>query len=389
MASSSVTDQETFFAPAGRCSAEKIRRQQLLIANAPLLQPVIDAISEGVMVLNDKRQIVGANHSFLQLFGADIDSVVGKRPGEIVDCIRWKDGPDGCGTTKSCATCGAVAAILESQRTHGRAARECHMVSESLGGCGTLDLSIIATAFDLEGEHFTVCAITDISDQKRLALLSRMFFYDVMNTAGSIQGYAQLLADDLAESSGARDNALRLAYLADFLLEEIQSQRDLIHAEAGDLEVRLETLDTLDVLENLHSLYSSHPVANGRRIELRNAWKGQIKNDKRLLARVIGNMIKNALEATDSGGTVTVGCVDLGAAVQFSVHNASVMPAEVQLQVFQRFFSTKSSTGRGIGTHSMRLLGEHYLGGEVAFSSTSPEGTTFTFTVAKDPESSS
>ena len=40
----------------------------------------------------------------------------------------------------------------------------------------------------------------------------------------------------------------------------------------------------------------------------------------------------------------------------FSVHNAAVMPPEVQMQVFQRSFSTKSEAGRGIGTHSMKLL---------------------------------
>ena len=61
----------------------------------------------------------------------------------------------------------------------------------------------------------------------------------------------------------------------------------------------------------------------------------------------------------------------------FSVHNPGVMPDEVQLQIFQRSFSTKAATGRGIGTHSMRLLGERYLGGEVTFVSQEPEGTVF------------
>jgi signal transduction histidine kinase len=59
------------------------------------------------------------------------------------------------------------------------------------------------------------------------------------------------------------------------------------------------------------------------------------------------------------------------------------MPEEIQLQVFQRSFSTKASSGRGIGTYSMKLLGEHYLGGKVAFTSREPEGTEFTVTLPR------
>jgi signal transduction histidine kinase len=59
------------------------------------------------------------------------------------------------------------------------------------------------------------------------------------------------------------------------------------------------------------------------------------------------------------------------------------MAEEVQLQIFQRSFSTKASSGRGIGTHSMKLLGERYLGGRVEFTSRDGEGTTFRITLPK------
>ena len=63
------------------------------------------------------------------------------------------------------------------------------------------------------------------------------------------------------------------------------------------------------------------------------------------------------------------------------------MPDEVQLQLFQRSFSTKGQTGRGIGTYSMKLLGERYLGGRVEFISRHPEGTTFTLSLPKSRRS--
>ena len=52
------------------------------------------------------------------------------------------------------------------------------------------------------------------------------------------------------------------------------------------------------------------------------------------------------------------------------------MSQEAQLQVFQRSFSTKGR-GRGLGTYSVKLLSERYLGGRVSFSSTPEAGTVF------------
>ena len=61
------------------------------------------------------------------------------------------------------------------------------------------------------------------------------------------------------------------------------------------------------------------------------------------------------------------------------------MPDDAQLQIFQRSFSTKCEPGRGLGTYSMKLLGERFMGGVVDFTSRAPEGTTFRLHFAKTP----
>ena len=72
----------------------------------------------------------------------------------------------------------------------------------------------------------------------------------------------------------------------------------------------------------------------------------------------------------------TVGCEDDAETVRFWVRNPRPMPRDVQLQVFQRSFSTKGRN-RGIGTYSMKLLTERYLSGRVGFSSDPHAGTRF------------
>jgi CheY-like chemotaxis protein len=49
---------------------------------------------------------------------------------------------------------------------------------------------------------------------------------------------------------------------------------------------------------------------------------------------------------------------------------------DVQLQIFQRSFSTKGS-GRGLGTYSIKLLAERYSKGRVSFATSPEEGTVF------------
>jgi len=102
-----------------------------------------------------------------------------------------------------------------------------------------------------------------------------------------------------------------------------------------------------------------------------------LTTDRTLLKRVLGNMTKNALEASAPGQAVTLRCQDQDGGLAFSVHNPKAMPEKVQLQVFKRSFSTKGS-GRGLGTYSIKLFTERYLGGRVWFTSSPEEGTTFT-----------
>jgi sensor histidine kinase regulating citrate/malate metabolism len=87
-------------------------------------------------------------------------------------------------------------------------------------------------------------------------------------------------------------------------------------------------------------------------------------------------MLKNALEAGREGDKVTLGFMQQGQQVQFRVHNCAFIQKDVQLQLFQRSFSTKGH-GRGIGTYGMRLLAEQFLSGRVDFESTPEDGTTF------------
>ena len=65
-----------------------------------------------------------------------------------------------------------------------------------------------------------------------------------------------------------------------------------------------------------------------------------------------------------------------------TIHNDAVMPEDIKSRVFIYGNTTKGS-GRGLGTYSMKLIGENYLKGHVWFKSEEGYGTEFFFEIDK------
>lgn len=270
------TQVTTYFAPAGRETPDALRKKSETVRSLPHLQETIDAMPDMVAVLSSTRQIVAVNQTLLNAFVASADELLSKRPGEAIQCIRVEEGPDGCGTSKYCSACGAVNAILESQQSQQKVTCECRILIHAASVAVPLDLHVTAVPFTIGGETLVLLALADVSQSKRLEVLQRVFFHDVLNTAGCIEGYVEQIIEETPENREAR-------------------------AEAGDLATHPVPMQTSFVLKELHSQYQKHPLAEGRTLEVQCDWDGEIVVDRQLLYRVFGNMLKNALEATTPG----------------------------------------------------------------------------------------
>jgi signal transduction histidine kinase len=361
------------FAPAERVGPQDIERQTRLIAGQKLLGVLPDAVPCILLVVNDHRQVVFANKRLLELLPPEQRQagVLGQRPGEVLGCVHAFERCEGCGATESCSFCGAVNAILAG--LHGDTRVEECRIARANGEA--LDLRVWSTPLVLDGEAFTVLTALDISHEKRRQALERIFLHDIGNVASGLRWYTELL--ERGTSGKNRECQAALGQLSRELLEEIDGQRTLLRAESGELVPAPEPLGALQLLHDAVQLYRQHPVSHGRRLDVhQNAQDIALVADRTLLSRVLCNLIKNALEACRSGETVTVGSAARDGAVEFWVHNPGAMSREVQLQIFQRSFSTKGA-GHGLGAYSIKLLTERYLHGRVSFISTPEHGTTF------------
>lgn len=363
----------TDFAPEERATGGEIALQTKNLESNQEIKRFLDAVPEPVLILNKERQIVYVNQESLITLGINnLESVQGLRPGESFKCIHAIETSGGCGTTKFCRLCGAVNSILGSQKGQVTT-EECRIIRSDT--TTAIDLKVKASPYEADGVNYTILAVSDISAEKRKEALESIFFHDIMNTAGGLSGFSELMLD--AEPEDTDKFKVIIHSLSGRIVDEIKAQRMLVQAENGQLQPQYVKLNSKVFLQEVVSGYSKHDVAKDKIIEMDSESDSiDFTLDNVLLGRVLGNLLKNALEAINIGDSVKVACYRKKDKVEFLVRNHCVIPTDVQMQIFQRSFSTKG-TGRGLGTYSIKLLTEKYLNGRVHFVSNENEGTTF------------
>jgi signal transduction histidine kinase len=348
----------------------EIKKQFQYLSQYPLLSQFIDAIPTPVMILNKQRQLVFSNKALLKLTGqAKMDIVFGMRPGEIFSCYHAYDNSHSCGSTEFCVTCGALKSILMAADP-SQNIQECRIITTANEA---LDLRIFSSPIKINNDEFTLFTVTDISDEKRRKNLERIFFHDLLNTASTVKALTYNLGTASKEDSAEfRSHLLKLS---DKLVEEICAQRDIYAAENNELAVYLSRYNSFVLLNDIYEQFSFYQEEKKIVID-QSSETFDFFTDKVLMRRIMSNMLKNALEASSANSIIRMGSRKNSDNYEFWVHNQGYIEKDIQLQMFQRSFSTKGQ-GRGIGTYSMKLLCENFLKGKIRFRSTEEEGTTF------------
>lgn len=362
----------TYYAPAKKASARKLSQEVDIFRNPPqFLSSILNGVPDLIAILNKQRQVVYANKGWEQYLLPEIKQVVGLRPGESLNCVHAGEMEAGCGTSESCRQCGATQAILASQKGNV-ALLECRLARQN---GEALDLRIWTSPIVVNGDPFTIFTATDISHEKRRLALERIFFHDLLNTATGLLGWSDLLQRARPEELSEFQSMIH--HLTKQMIDTIQNQKILTAAENNELQVKSEVIYIFNLLQGLSRSYKNLDAYKNRNIIINVQDESEIIiSDPILLRRVVENMLKNALEASQPGETITLGSTNNDKRIKIWVHNPNHIPREVQLQVFQRSFSTKAGD-RGLGTYSMKLLGERYLKGKVTFTSSESGGTTF------------
>ena len=346
--------------------------------------PVMDVLlqaSEGILVvLNQDRQIIAMNHAFLEELGlTNIQEALGLRLGESLGCIHAFDKPNGCGTTEHCMTCGSAIAMMTAINDRREDEQICALVSDRKGIVSDICLQVKAKPITVDGNEWILFYAQDVTQQQFWLNMDRVFFHDINNTLTALYGNIQLLemeAPENEEISSIRNTIERL-------VREIAIQKDFSHHRDATYSPAQTPVPLSQVKKDLDAVVSGHKASFNR--EITASWPEQdlvLETDTLLLSRILGNMVINALEATPRQGKIRISVTgSQDEEVSFRVWNQAFIPVPLQKRIFQRYFSSKDGSGRGLGTYSMKLFGETYLNGKISFTSTKTEGTVFTFTL--------
>ncbi|HWJ89010.1 MAG TPA: hybrid sensor histidine kinase/response regulator [Pelagibacterium sp.] len=151
-------------------------------------------------------------------------------------------------------------------------------------------------------------------------------------------------AADLASSIDASLNAV----------EEIMSTLlDISRMDSGALKVTRTVIDILDLLKKIEIEFQ--PLASEKSIDLRVVGASfMVRSDRMLLARVIQNLVSNAIKYTRPGGRVLVGCRRHGGTVRLDVIDTGIGIDHHQHEVIFAEFSrleqgARIAPGLGLG----------------------------------------
>jgi len=341
-----------------------------------ILDDLIAALPYGTAILDESRRVLVSNSIHLddgQVMV--IEEFFGSLTGEPLSCLHARQGKGSCTFDGVCRYCGLPNAIIQSQGAGEKVEQETTIQVPGESHSRIVDIRLTVQPLKISERKLMLLTIVDISEAKRKEILERVFFHDILNKTGSLSGIVRYLCEGC--ESEERDDLLQLTgEVLQELNEEIIMQKQLLAAESGELIIQPVQVNPQELLNQsvsqINRLYSNgridfHPPKSHN--------EGIIQTDPVLVKRILINMLKNALEATPDDQLVTTGVQAEEDVVRFWVYNQGLIPPQDQIRLFSRNFSTKG-TNRGLGTYSMKLLGEDYLSGKVYFES-HDAGTTF------------
>jgi signal transduction histidine kinase len=207
--------------------------------------------------------------------------------------------------------------------------------------------------------------------------LAASIAHEVRNPLAGMKGALQVLRGEFA----AKPSNLEVV---DELLAQIARLEDLVkdllqYARPSSVSVR--EFDLQEMLDRLIRLYKDEADAAGITIN-RTYGPGtsQVRADPLQMEQVFFNLVHNAIQAMEEGGTLTVSTetTGKGVVISFTDTGEGILPGDLS-RIFQPFFTTKHR-GSGLGLPVVKKIMDAH-GGTIEVESEPGEGTAAVLTL--------
>jgi PAS domain S-box-containing protein len=218
--------------------------------------------------------------------------------------------------------------------------------------------------------------LTNMSHELRTPLVGILGYADILSSEVNDQDHKEM-ADIILQSGNQ-------------LIETLNSILDLSRIEANKTELDIKTFDLRDILREAYSLFI--PVAKSKKLYLKMNLPQEnlfIEVDRRLVTKIINNLINNAIKFTSMGGITIDSEVILEKGklfVQTKVTDSGIgIPSKYHQTIFEPFRQvseglSRNFTGSGLGLTLTKKFVD-LLNGTISFSSKEGLGSTFIVTL--------
>lgn len=320
---------------------------------------VTASMSEGLVLLNDKGNILSINPAASRFLDTDQHSV-----GEnILTVNRSLDLQD----LLSKALNGDQAEkIMDLQEGHYQVIASPVISDNTVSGIALL--------------------IFDVTDKENSEQMRREFTanvsHELRTPLHSISGYAELLKNGMVKTADIRPIASKIYDEAQRMVRLVEDIINLSHLDEGAGDMAREKIDLFEAAKA--AALSLEPEAESADVSISVTGEpAVIEGIPQLIGGIVYNLCDNAIKYNHKGGSVSVIVRKNDDSAVLTVRDTGIgIPAEDQNRVFERFYRVDKSHSKEVGGTGLGLsIVKHSArihGARISLESSVGEGTTVT-----------
>jgi len=335
------------------------------IETGEVLQKVIDAAREAVIIVDDTIRVAASNPVARRAFGRTLGQLESRRLSEVIRDARLHE------TFSSTIDTGATAEAK----------------LEVIGTAGRMNYDVHVAPIELGGERYAIGFFYDVTQMERLERVRQEFLsnisHELRTPLTSIIAFVETLEDGAIDDKDNNRRFLGVIHRnAERMHNLISDILELSLIESGNVSIERAQVRLTNIVSEIFASLASK--AEERKVKLVN----NVLEDCRVLAdsgrleQMLTNLIDNAIKFNVEGGSVTVTCRSSENSSMITVADTGEgIPKENLQRVFERLYRldrgrTRDVGGTGLGLAIVKHLARLH-GGEISVESELGRGTAF------------